>query len=126
MSQRTVRVNELIKREISGLLHTRYQAEAVYITISEVDVAPDLRQARVFYSVLGDAVRQVEAAEFFQRYGRDIRQRVGKMVVLKYLPALHFIHDPSLERGSQINAILDSLETDDPGDPSAPERPDEN
>ena len=53
MGQRVVRVNELVNREISDVLHTRFQTEAVYITITEVEVSPDLRHARVYYSVIG-------------------------------------------------------------------------
>ena len=54
MSNRTVRVNELVQREISDILRKHYQSEAVTITISEVRVSPDLRDARVFVSVVGD------------------------------------------------------------------------
>jgi len=54
MSTRTVRVNELVQREISEILRRNYQSEAVTLTVTEVRVSPDLRDARVFVSVLGD------------------------------------------------------------------------
>jgi ribosome-binding factor A len=56
MGNRNLRVSELIKREISDILHTHMRAEAVMITITGVDVSPDHRNAEVFFSVLGDEV----------------------------------------------------------------------
>jgi len=53
MSNRTLRVNELIQRELSAILRQRHQSEAVAVTITEIRVSPDLRDARVFVSVIG-------------------------------------------------------------------------
>jgi ribosome-binding factor A len=106
-------VNELIRREINEILHTRYQAETVAITVFEVSVAPDLRNAHIFYSVLGGGVEQDEAQRFFRKYGENIRREVGKKVVLKYLPKLKFFYDESMERGSQTLSILDELDKSD-------------
>ncbi len=110
MPRRKPRVDELLRREISTLLHTDYQEEAVYVTISEVDVAPDLRQARVYYSLLGDQVDPNTVAEFFRRHAREIRRKVGRAVILKYNPVLTFVHDESLERGFHLIERLDELE----------------
>ena len=54
MSNRTLRVNELLQRELSDILRKQYQSETVAVTITEIRVAPDLRDARVFVSVIGD------------------------------------------------------------------------
>ena len=54
MSNRIVRINELVQREINDILRRRYTAEAVAITVSEVRVAPDLRDGRVFVAILGE------------------------------------------------------------------------
>ena len=72
MSNRTLRVSELIQREISAYLHTRYQSEAVRITVTGVVVSPDLHDGRVFYSVLGG---KDEAAEC----GRWLREKTGEI-----------------------------------------------
>ncbi len=109
MSQRMVRVSELVKREISDILHTRYQAESVYITITGVEVSPDLRHARVYYSVLGGEEEVRTARELLDREAREVRRILGRRVVLKYLPALNFIYDVSIERGIHLNALIDRL-----------------
>jgi ribosome-binding factor A len=109
MGQRVVRVNELVKREISQVLHTRYQSEAVYITITDVVVAPNLRNAKVYYSVVGDEAQSCNAGRFFAREKREIRTQIGKVIVLKYLPVLEFIEDSSTERGAYINSVMDDM-----------------
>lgn len=114
MGQRVVRVNELLKREISRVLHTRYQSEAVAITILDVEVAPNLRSAKVFYSTVGDHGTRRRAEVFLQRRRADIQQAVGGVIVLKYLPQLEFLYDPSVERGARLNALLDELDLEEP------------
>jgi ribosome-binding factor A len=113
MSQRSIRVNELVKREISDILHTRYRSESVYITITDVEVSPNLRTARVFYSVIGNETRVRESQLWLDRNRDEIRHFLGKRVVLKYLPHLSFRNDPSIERGMNLISLLDELEEDD-------------
>lgn len=109
MGKRVLRVNELVRREISEILHTRYQAESVYITITEVSVTRDLRQARVYYSVLGDEVHAYKAEQFLTAVGTEIRMMVGKRIVLKFLPHFTFVYDESLIRGDKMNQLIDEL-----------------
>ncbi len=107
---RVHRINELLLREISDLLHTRFRDRAVGITITEVDVTPDLRSARVYYSVLGDALARHEADQLLTEIKGEVRTRVFKRVILKYTPALSFHYDESMIRGNRALAILDELE----------------
>ena len=109
MGQRVVRVNELLKREISHVLHTRHRAEAVHVSILGVDVAPNLRGAKVFFSTHGDVGRRSEAERFFARNSESIRREVGKAVTLKYLPHLEFIYDTGADYGERLNQLLDDL-----------------
>ena len=53
MSNRLLRVNELLQRELSGYLRKRYTSEATRLTITGADVTGDLREAKVFYNVVG-------------------------------------------------------------------------
>jgi ribosome-binding factor A len=110
MSNRTLRVNELIQREISAYLHTRYQGEAVRITITGVRVSPDLREGRVFYSVLGGPELAAEAGRWLLAKTPEIRHIVGRTVVLKNVPQLEFVYDTAIERSARIERILDELE----------------
>jgi ribosome-binding factor A len=110
MSKRVTRVNELLKREVSHVLHTRYQEAALGITILEVQTLATLRGAKVFYAVLGDEARIREAHTFLRSHAEEIRREVGKAIVLKFLPHLEFLRDDSVERGARVNALIDSLD----------------
>ena len=115
MSQRIKRINELLRREVSEQMRRYYRADTAAITISEVDCSADLRNARIYYSVLGDDARIEEAKKLLRKIGKDIRQRVSKHVILKYFPRFDYIYDPSLERGAGINDILDQLDAENEG-----------
>ena len=110
MSQRIKRINALLQREISEQMRRHYGADTVAITISDVSVSTDLRNANVYYSVLGDEAEIVASQKLLRRIGKDIRQRVSRKVVLKYFPTFYYVYDPSLGRGAEINEILDQLD----------------
>jgi ribosome-binding factor A len=110
MSNRTLRVNELIQREISDILRKRYQSESVAITVSEVRVSPDLRDARVFVAVVGDEETATAKLHWLRSKAADIRGEVGRRIVLKYLPKFEYVLDRTAERGARILQVLDEIE----------------
>ena len=110
MSNRTLRVNELIQREISAILRQDYQSESVAITVTEVRVAPDLRDARVFVTILGDDDNVEKKLRWLRAKSRDIRQEMGKRIVLKYMPRFTYVLDDSAIRGSRILLLLDNVD----------------
>lgn len=114
MSNRTVRVNELVQREISDILRKRYQSEAVAITISEVRVSPDLRDARVFVAVVGSDEVAEEKLRWIRSKAADIREEVARRIILKYLPKFEYVLDRSATRGARILRMLDELEPPPP------------
>jgi ribosome-binding factor A len=118
MSNRTLRVNELIQREISAYLHTRHQGEAVRITITAVQVSPDFHDGRVFYSVFGGKEEAAACSRWLQEKAGEIRRVVGQHVVLKNVPRLEFIADPSPERGVRVLQVLDEIERPPPARPA--------
>lgn len=109
MSNRTLRVNELVQREISDILRKHYQTEAVAMTITEVRVAPDLRDARVFVSVVGDEHFAEEKLVWLRSKATEIREEVGRRIVLKYLPKFEYMLDHSAARGARILEMLDEI-----------------
>ena len=109
MSNRTIRVNELIQREISDILRKRYQSEAVAVTVTEVRVSPDLRDARVFVSVIGTEEVATEKLRWLRSKAAEIREEVSRRIVLKYLPKFDYILDQSAIRGARILQKLDEI-----------------
>lgn len=110
MSNRTLRVNELVQRELSDILRKRYQSESVAITISEVRVAPDLRDARVFVSVVGTPEVAQEKLFWLRSKAVEIREEIARRIVLKYLPRFEYVLDKSAARGARIMQLLDEIE----------------
>ncbi|MFP4281058.1 MAG: ribosome-binding factor A [Opitutales bacterium] len=110
-------MNELLKREISQVMHTRYRGRTTAITITGVDTAANLRRAVVSYSVVGDEGAQAEARAFFREHGKEVQVEVGRKVVLKYFPLLEFKLDRGAEHGARIDEIFEEL-----GLSSSPER----
>ena len=104
----------MVKRELSALLHSRWRSESVAITITEVDISPDLRNARVYYSVIGGREAVAKAGKFLMSIRNQLRHLLGQKVVIKYTPELRFVYDPSVERGMHILEKLDELAADDP------------
>lgn len=109
MSNRTVRINELMQREISSILRQRYQAEAVAVTVTEVRVAPDLRDARVFVSIVGDAGTVTEKLRWLRRQAPAIREELSRRIVLKYLPKMQYVLDETSAVSTRVLQILDEI-----------------
>ena len=108
MSRRTDRVNELLRREIGNVIQKDYEWHGKLVTVSEIEVTQDLKEAKVWTSVLGG-----DANPVIEKLNRDhgaIQAKVMKRVVLKSTPVLHFRHDASAERGVDIVNLLDEVE----------------
>ena len=122
MSNRIVRINELVQREISDILRQRHTAEAVSITISEVRIAPDLRDGRVFVAILGDAAAVADRFRWLQRRAPEIREELAKRIVIKFLPHLTYVLDKSSDRVARLLHALDQIEEPKPDEtPAGPD-----
>jgi ribosome-binding factor A len=120
MSNRTLRVNELIQRELSDILRKRHQAEATPITITGVDTAPDLRECRVHVAVAGPPEETARKLRWLKTITRDLRAELGRRIVLKYMPNLTFTPDTTTARGNRILGLLDEIAAKE-GHPPPPE-----
>jgi ribosome-binding factor A len=118
MSTRTLRVNELVQRELNDILHTRWQAEAVTVTVTEVRVSPDLRDGRVFVSIVGSEEIATEKLRWLRDRAPEIRAEVSRRITLKYLPKFEYVLDHSAARSARLGAVLGDLEKmESPQDP---------
>ncbi len=110
MSNRLLRVNELMQREISAYLHSRYSSESVAITITGVEITGDLREAKIFYSVLGTAPEAKRAGQWLLRKRTGIRGAVAKNVIIRHVPLLTFVHDDHAPRTLRIEQLLSDID----------------
>lgn len=109
MKHRLLRVNELLKRELSALLVREMDFEDLLVTVNQVDVTPDLKSAHVYVSVLGSNGRE-EVIPALETNRAMLQADLARHVVLKYTPHLIFHLDDSIERGSRVLEILQEIE----------------
>jgi len=106
-SRRSQRVADLVRAELSNLLLTEaHDPQLRKVTVTEVTMPPDLKSARVYFSVLGGDPERREAAEALDRAAGFLRREVGQRCELRYAPELHFFEDRSLERGARVEELL--------------------
>src|SRR3982751_6268883 len=108
MKHRLLRVNELLKRELSRIITRDMRFEDALVTVNHVDVTPDLKNAHVFVSVLGKGSAKAVMTELDGNRA-VLQAEMSKTVVLKYTPHLVFHLDDSTERGARIIQILDEI-----------------
>ena len=120
------RVDEVIKRELGGLCERLIAPDvAGLVTITGVRTAPDLRTARVFFSVLGDEQVQQDALKKLVKRRRELQRLIATHVKLKYTPVLHFVPDHTPENADRIFSIIDDLELMEVPDAGAEDQPDD-
>jgi ribosome-binding factor A len=116
MKHRLDRVNEVMKRELSELIQRELTFTAKLVTVQQVDVTPNLKQAHVYVGIIGNEEEQRAAMAKLHDNRTVLQNELSKRVVLKYTPQLHFRLDDSIERGSRIIGILDDLHLPEPED----------
>ncbi|HEX5589216.1 MAG TPA: 30S ribosome-binding factor RbfA [Candidatus Limnocylindrales bacterium] len=123
MTQRTNRVDELLRQEISALIVREIADPRIgFATITDVETAPDLRHARVWVSVIGSAEERKAAVQALQRAMPFIRHELGGRLRIRRIPELHVELDDTMERGTRVLRLLNELEAGtDPAELAVPE-----
>ena len=107
MSRRMESVNAVVRQEISRVLPELNDPRlASLISVTEVRVARDLRSAKVFFSVLGDADAKRGALDAMQSAGGFIHRAMKRNLKLKYAPVLSFQLDESIEKGAEMMDLI--------------------
>jgi ribosome-binding factor A len=110
VSERTARLDELLREEISGVIGREVHDPRVgFVTVTDVEVAPDLRHATVWVSVIGSEEDRRQSLRALAHSMPFVRGRLGRLR-LKRIPQLHVRHDDSSIRGTRVLRILDELE----------------
>ena len=112
-SRRIERINHLLRAEIAELL-TREVKDATLstslISITEVDTSPDLRNAKVYFSVLGDEEEIKAAGDHLRRAAGFLHHNLKERLDLRHTPHLEFVADRSIERGDRIMRLMRTIE----------------
>ncbi len=112
--KRTNRVGHLIQMELSQLiLHRVKDPRLGFVTITHVNVTPDLRSAAVFFSALGDEKARKESQLALEKASGFLQKEIGAALQLRYTPRLKFLFDDSLDRGMEIDKVIREIHKDE-------------
>jgi len=110
--KRADRVSEAIKREVSVMLTQEVKDPGIhFVTVSEVRTTDDLRNAKIFVSVLGDEQNRVESMKGLERAKGYLRRELGRRLQLRYTPDIHFYLDTTLDNAIRIKELLNSVQS---------------
>ncbi|HHW55910.1 MAG: 30S ribosome-binding factor RbfA [bacterium] len=110
MGVRQQRVREAYRQELSQLIQRELKDPRIgFLSITDVEVSGDLRQVKVYVSVMGDQQVKEETMAALDRARSFLRSEMGKRVRLRYTPELFFYLDESIERGVRLKGLLDQL-----------------
>lgn len=113
--KRADRVKHLLQQEISTILQQDVKDPRVnFVTVTNVKLTDDLREARIFISTLGSDDERKRLLDGLQRATPFIRGELGRRLRLKYTPSLTFTVDESWEKQERILDLLDVIHQEDP------------
>jgi ribosome-binding factor A len=105
---RPQRLGDLIQREVSDLIRLEVRDPRVgMVTITSVDVSPDMSHAKIFFTVLEKAKLQ-DTLQGLARSAGFLRSQLAKRIKMYTTPELRFAYDESVERGDHLSRLIDS------------------
>ena len=114
MTHRIQRLNSLLRHEISELLQRQVKDPRLgsFVTVTEVSISPDLRQARIFVSRIGSEEDKQETLSALTSASSFFRRELTRRLRLRRIPELSFQWDDSIERGVHLLKLIDQVTTD--------------
>ncbi|MGA7990259.1 MAG: 30S ribosome-binding factor RbfA [Thermoanaerobaculia bacterium] len=108
--RRPKQVGDVVRAELARLLREDLRDPAIgFATITDVEMAQDLRSARVHVSVFGNPSQFEKTVAALNHARHHLRPLVGRNCGLRYAPELHFVEDHTLERGARVEELLRGL-----------------
>lgn len=104
------RVGQLLQQELSRLIVTELKDPRIgIVTITHVGMSADLRSARVFYSVIGNADVRKKTDAALKKAAGFLQKEIGHNIELRNTPKLTFQYDDSLDRGLEVDKVLRTI-----------------
>ncbi|OGT65469.1 MAG: ribosome-binding factor A [Gammaproteobacteria bacterium RIFCSPLOWO2_02_47_7] len=110
---RSRRVADLIQRELAGLIQRDIRDHDLgMVTLSTIDVSPDLKNAKVFFTCIGNTATLEQVVVRLNAHIGQFRHELSKTLILRSVPKLKFVYDYSLDRANKLTSLIDSLHID--------------
>lgn len=109
--QRSERIRDQIIQETADILdHLMKDPDIGFVTVTDAEVSADLRVARIYVSILGNAEKQARCLTALRRAQGFVHTELGHRLRMKYSPQVIFVHDQSLEYGERIERLLKEVQ----------------
>src|SRR4051812_8664119 len=120
MTQRTDRIDALLREEVGAILSREIADPRIgFVTVTDVETAPDLSHASIWVSLIGQPDERAESLAALRRALPFIRHELGRRVRLRRIPELHLRVDDTAQRGTRILQLLTELEAGQEPEPDA-------
>jgi len=116
MTERMRRVNESVRAVVAEAITDLKDPRIGIVTVTAVEVSPDLREGTVFISVLGNERKRDATLAGLQSAHGYLQSRIARELELKRTPQLSFEYDPTVERGVRMTKLIDELVHDTSSD----------
>lgn len=114
VTKRPQRVAELLKRELAMLIpRTVRDPHVGRVTLTYADVAPDMSNAKIYFTLLGDVSKVKETERALNHAAGFLRHELRGRVILRSIPQLRFHYDKSIERGARLSSLIDKAIAED-------------
>ena len=108
--KRVERVKHLIQQEISRILQFEVKDPRIkFVTVTNVELTSDLRDAKVFVTGLGGTADREVLLSGLKRATGYIRGELGRQIKLKYIPQIEFVFDDSYDKQARILSLLEHI-----------------
>ncbi len=107
---RTDKINRELRRHISIIIQQELKDPNVgFVTVTSVSTSPDLSQASVYFTCMGDDKEKDETTKTLNKASGYIRKLLGKRIYIKFMPDIKFIYDDTAQQKAKIDKILDQI-----------------
>lgn len=115
MSIRAEKVASVVRQELGIIISRECNGSGEYgfATVTETRMTPDLRTARIFVSIMGDAEKRERTLQYIESQKGHYRSLIGGRLKLRFTPVLEFFHDTSLDNAMHIEALIKKIHQDE-------------
>ena len=108
MSIRSDKVRLTLKKAVSEIINSEYNFD-VLVSVSDLDISPDLANAKIYVSILGDSKSKYNVIKHLNDNSSNIKNYFPKFIKLRKIPSINFHLDETIEKAERMDKILDNL-----------------
>lgn len=122
MALRLEKVASLLHHELGAIISRECSGGGYgFTTVTEVRMTPDLKLAKVYVSIFGDEKAREKTLKHLESMKKEIRHQMAGRVSMKYVPALQFYHDATMDQVMHLEKLIKEIHKDDPVQPAEEE-----